>query len=145
MLIREALEVELPRVLTLLKELDGEAELSLEEARAIWKRMKQYPYYKIYVALKGMEIVGTFSLLICDNLGHGGARFAVVDNVVVDPNYRGQGIGKKMMMKAMELARQNDCYKMMLSSNKSRVRAHEFYKKLGFEEHGISFMTGLIG
>ena len=143
MLIREALEAELPRVLTLLKELDEEAELSLEEARAIWKRMKQYPYYKAYVALKGMEIVGSFSLLICDNLGHGGVRFAVVDNVVVDPNYRGQGIGKKIMMKAMELARQNDCYKMMLSSNKSRVRAHEFYKKLGFEEHCISFMTVL--
>lgn len=105
--------------------------------------MKQYPYYKAYVALKGMEIVGSFSLLICDNLGHGGVRFTVVDNMVVDPNYRDQGIGKKIMMKAMELARQNDCYKMMLYSNESRVRAHEFYKKLGFEEHCISFMTVL--
>ena len=59
------------QVLSLLKELDSEETLSLEKAKAIWQKMKQYTDYKLYVALLGTEIVGMFCLLICDNFGHG--------------------------------------------------------------------------
>ena len=144
LLIREALEVELPQIITLLKELDQEVHLSIEDAMAIWQRMKQYPYYKLYVATAESEIRGTFCLLICDNLGHGGLRFAIVENVVVSPDYRRQGIGEKMILKAMALAKQNKCCKVMLSSGKSRAQAHEFYLQMGFEQHGISFIIGLL-
>mgnify|MGYP001182377626 CR=1 FL=1 len=144
MLIREVLEAELPQVLILLKELDQEAEIELEKSKHIFNKMELYPDYKIYVAVLEANIVGTFSLLVCDNLGHGGESFAIADNVVVGPDYQGHGIGEKMMEKAMELAQQKRCYKLMLSSNKKRVKAHHFYKKLGFKEHGISFMTGLM-
>lgn len=143
LLIREALETELPRILTLLKELDRDADLSPEKTRAIRQRMQRYPDYKVYVALRGTELVGTFCLLIVDNLGHGGTPFAILDNVVVDPEHQGRGIGKMMLLKAMELARQNNCYKIMLSSGKHREHAHEFYRRSGFEPHGLSFATRL--
>ncbi len=123
------------------QELDSEAYLSQEKMRAIWQNMQKYPDYKVYVMLSNDKIVGTFSLLIGDNLAHSGASFAVLDNMVVNPDCRRQGIGKKMILKAMELARQKQCYKIMLSSNKNRVQAHEFYQKLGFEQHGISFIV----
>jgi len=144
LLIREALDVELPQVLELLKELDQEAKINPEKSKYIFYRMKHYSYYKIYVVILGTNIVGTSSLLVCDNLGHGGKSFAIVDNVVVASDYQGQEIGKKMMGKAMELAREKGCYKLMLSSSKTRVKAHHFYKKLGFKEHGTSFITGLM-
>ena len=140
-MIREVQEVELPLVLDLLQELDSEASLSPEKRRVIWQNMQKYPDYKVYVLLLNEKIVGTFSLLIGDNLAHSGASFAVLENMVVSPDCRRQGIGKKMILQAMELARQKQCYKIMLASNKSRVQAHEFYRKLGFEQHGISFMA----
>ena len=31
----------------------------------------------------------------------------------------------------------------MLSSNLKRERAHRFYEKLGFTQHGVSFEVGL--
>ncbi|MCD5406613.1 MAG: GNAT family N-acetyltransferase [Desulfotomaculum sp.] len=49
-----------------------------------------------------------------------------------------------MMLKAMDLAKEKQCYKIMLSSNKNRLQAHQFYRQMGFEQHGFSFMTGLL-
>lgn len=101
--------------------------------------MQQYPFYKVFVAADGNDIIGTFSLLIVDNLGHSGVPIAVVENVVVDPAWQGKGIGKLMMEKAMNLAAAKGCYKLMLSSNSKREAAHKFYDSLGFERHGVSF------
>ena len=97
MLIREALKNELPRILVLLKELDHKADPSPEKARAVWQKLQRYPDYRIYAAIMEEEIAGAFSLLIVDNLGHGGAPFAILDNVAVDPRLQGQGIGKAMI------------------------------------------------
>jgi GNAT superfamily N-acetyltransferase len=44
-----------------------------------------------------------------------------------------------MMHHAMALAREAGCYKLVLSSNQKRERAHAFYESLGFQRHGFSF------
>ena len=44
---------------------------------------------------------------------------------------------------AIGLCREKGCYKLMLSSNLKRARAHAFYDSLGFERHGHSFRTEL--
>ncbi|MGZ8403454.1 MAG: GNAT family N-acetyltransferase [Rhodoplanes sp.] len=51
----------------------------------------------------------------------------------------GHGIGRAMMRFAIERAQQACCYKLVLSSNATRKRAHAFYESLGFERHGYSF------
>lgn len=140
MLIREAAEKDIPEVLKLLMSMDGEDGMDSSAALKIWNNIKRYPYYKLLVVEERESIVGTCSLIVLDNLGHQGARLAVVESVIVERNHRGQGIGKLMMDHVMELAREEKCYKLMLSSNKKRVPAHEFYRKLGFKQHGISFM-----
>jgi GNAT superfamily N-acetyltransferase len=44
-----------------------------------------------------------------------------------------------MMQHAMRQAREAGCYKLVLSSNQKRERAHTFYESLGFVRHGYSF------
>ncbi|WP_296926350.1 N-acetyltransferase [Polaromonas sp.] len=88
-------------------------------------------------------MVGTFTLLIMDNLGHLGAPSAVVEDVAVDPACQGQGIGKAMMRHAITLAAQSGYYKLALSSNLKREKAHAFYDALGFERHDYSFRMAL--
>ncbi|MCX7709152.1 MAG: GNAT family N-acetyltransferase [Clostridia bacterium] len=139
MLIREATDKDLTAVLELLKQIDGESDQDMDQSLNIWSAIKKYPYYKLMVAEEEGRIVGTFSLMILDNLGHHGSKLAVVESVVVHSEFRSQGIGKQMMEAAMERAKGEKCYKLMLSSNKKRVRAHKFYEELGFEQHGISF------
>ena len=123
---------------------DGEV-LPVEEAARLHAKFARYPDYTLYVAERDGSIVGSFALLFMDNLGHRGAPSAIVEDVVVDPALQGQKIGEKMMRFAMEKSREKGCYKLMLSSNARRERAHAFYEALGFERHGFSFRIALEG
>ena len=139
--IRPATETDLPRILRLYSQPgmnDGRV-LAEDAAVDIFRRMARYPRYRIYVATTNQSVVGTFALLVMDNLAHMGAPSAIVEDVCVDEGSRGRGIGGVMMRFAMKLAAQSGCYKLTLSSNSARTEAHEFYRSLGFEQHGISF------
>ncbi|AXK82713.1 GNAT family N-acetyltransferase [Pseudolabrys taiwanensis] len=139
--IRPAAASDLPGVLALYAQpgMDDGRVLPLQDAEAIFARFARYPDYTLYVAESDGRIVGTFALLIMDNLGHLGAPSAVIEDVVVDPICQGRGIGAQMMAFAIDRAREKRCYKLVLSSNAKRERAHAFYEQLGFERHGYSF------
>jgi GNAT superfamily N-acetyltransferase len=140
-MIREATEMDLPAVLSLYAQLgqDDGSVLTLEEACRILDRMNSYPDYHLFVALVAGRIVGTFSMLIMDNMAHKGARSAILEDVVVEERLRGHGVGKRMILFAYGLCHEKGCYKMALTSNKNRKEAHRFYESLGFEQHGYSF------
>lgn len=141
LIIRQATEDDLQFILNLYAqpEMDNGNVLSLNEAKNIFNCMKQYPNYTVYVALIDNNVVGTFALLIMDNLAHMGTPSGIVEDVAVDHEYHGQGIGKKMMEFVMEKCQEYGCYKVILSSNLKRTKAHKFYESLGFRQHGISF------
>jgi ribosomal protein S18 acetylase RimI-like enzyme len=141
MLLRPASEADLPAVLELYRTaLEDPKTLSLEAATALFRKMQSYPDYTLYVAETEAGLVGTFALLVMDNLGHFGTPSGVVEDVAVRPDQQGKGIGKKMMDFALDRCREKGCYKMALSSNLRRTDAHRFYESLGFRKHGFSFL-----
>ena len=143
--IRVAVEEDLPGILNLYShpEIDGSGILDLETARTIFKKMRSYPDYNVYVAEIDNQIVGTFALAIMDNLAHMGDKSGLIEDVVVSKDHQRQGIGKKMMDFAVKTCREKSCYKACLSSNLKRHNAHEFYERIGFKKHGYSFLTEL--
>jgi GNAT superfamily N-acetyltransferase len=140
--ITEATVEDLSDVLELYRQpsIDDGHKLPLPEAERIFRRIASYPDYKIYLARYRGIAVGTFALLIMDNLGHLGAPSGVVEDVAVSPQMQKKGIGRAMMQFAREKCRQAGCYKMALSSNIKRESAHLFYESLGFARHGYSFL-----
>lgn len=144
MLIREAQKTDLANILNLYATvLDKGETLSLPEAELHFEKMMSYPNYKVFVAENEHQIIGTFALLIMDNLAHIGTPSGVVEDVVVAENHQNQGIGKEMMQFALNRCRAFGCYKMVLSSNLKRIEAHQFYENLGFEKHGFSYRINL--
>ena len=141
LIIREAEKEDLSGVLALYAQpdLDDGVILPLQDAERIFARFARYPDYTLYVTEQDGRIVGSFALLIMDNLGHLGAPSAIVEDVVVGPVQQGRGVGRAMMRFAMARAAEKHCYKLVLSSNAKRERAHAFYEQLGFERHGFSF------
>lgn len=119
--------------------LDNGNVISITQAELLFQKMQSYPNYKIYVAEKEGEIIGTFALLIMDNLAHQGTPSGIVEDVAVLNDLQGKGIGKLMMKFAMEKCKEAGCYKLVLSSNVKRIEAHAFYESLDFEKHGFSF------
>ncbi len=144
-IIRLATQDDLPDILRLyaLPDFDDGRALSLDDARNKFERLQRYPDYHLYVALDGGRIVGTFSLLVMEKLLHLATPAAIVDDVIVDEDRRGQGVGKQMMQYAMQLAREKGCYKLALSTNVKRTAAHRFYESLGFTRHGYSYIVDL--
>jgi GNAT superfamily N-acetyltransferase len=144
-MVREATAADIPAVLALYAqpELDDGKVLPIDEAVALHQRFARYPDYALYVALERDTVVGSFALLVMDNLGHLGAPSGIVEDVVVAPQRQGHGVGQAMMRFALERCREKRCYKLVLSSNARRARAHAFYEKLGFERHGYSFRVDL--
>ncbi|WP_295520793.1 GNAT family N-acetyltransferase [Limnohabitans sp. Rim8] len=156
LLIREATEDDLPAVLALYAQpaMDNGEVLTLSEAKQLLAQFRQYPSYRLWVACEaapddssdaesGGQVVGTYALLVMHNLGHQGTPSAIVEDVVVSAQRQGQGIGQLMMQHAQQQARVAGCYKLVLSSNQKRERAHAFYESLGFQRHGFSFVIGI--
>lgn len=144
---REATQPDLPAVLRLYAQPaldDGEA-LPLADAERLFARFARYPDYTLHVAIWDERIVGTFALLVMENLGHMGAPSAVIEDVAVDPQWQGKGVGSAMMAYAINICSEKRCYKVSLSSNLKREQAHAFYESLGFERHGYSFRVQLEG
>ena len=78
-------------------------------------------------------IVGTLQITFTPSISFQGGKRATVESVRVDEKYRGQGIGKQLMLWAIERARAENCFAIQLTTNADRKDAHRFYENLGFQ------------
>ena len=76
------------------------------------------------------EIVGILTLVIYRVPT--GLR-SMVEDVVVDESMRGYGIGKALMIHAIELAREAGAAGLSLTSNPRREAANHLYRSIGFK------------
>jgi GNAT superfamily N-acetyltransferase len=145
-IIREARDADLPAILSLYgqPDMDNGRVMELDMANNVFRKIGNYPNYRLFVASAHSRIIGTYALIILDNLAHMGTPSAIVEDVVVLDECRRQGVGKAMMKHAMGLCRDAKCYKLILSSNLIRESAHRFYEALGFTRHGFSFIVDLV-
>ncbi len=86
----------------------------------------------------GMEhegaIIAMTTLHLLPNMTSGGRPYALVENVVTDPEHRGQGVGRQVLQACIDRAKSENAYKVMLLTGEARgVRG--FYEKLGFSGH----------
>ncbi|MGD9804489.1 MAG: GNAT family N-acetyltransferase [Hyphomicrobiaceae bacterium] len=126
--------------------LGGDRRMDKEEAADLLARISRYPDYRILIATdEHGGIVGTYALLIMDNIAHGGRPLAIVEQVAVRSDRQRGGIGTALMEDAMARAAAAGCYKLALSSNVKFAAAHAFYERLRFERHGYSFVVDPSG
>ena len=76
-------------------------------------------------------ILGTMTLIIFQIPT--GIR-AWIEDVVVDSSVRGKGIGKKLNLAALELAKQAGAKTVDLTSRPARQEANQLYRSIGFVE-----------
>lgn len=136
-------EEHLEQLQEIYREIGEEEPLTREEAAEILGAIRNHPYYRVYLGLIEGRPVCTYSILIAPNLAQRGKSWAVVEGVVVIKDMQGCGLGREMMRHAMDQARNHGCYKLALSSNAKRIEAHEFYRNIGFTQHGYSFRVDL--
>jgi ribosomal protein S18 acetylase RimI-like enzyme len=78
------------------------------------------------------RVVGTMQLTFIPGLSRRGARRALLEAVRVHPECRGQRIGDFMIQCAIAEATRRGCALIQLTTDKRRIDAHRFYRRLGF-------------
>jgi predicted N-acetyltransferase YhbS len=78
------------------------------------------------------QVRGTVLVCLCADAMYGGQPFAVVENLVVEREWRGNGVGQALLLQVEEFCRLSDCTKMMVLSSALRVEAHRFFERVGF-------------
>jgi ribosomal protein S18 acetylase RimI-like enzyme len=88
---------------------------------------------ELIVAELNGAVVGTLQITFTPSISFQGGKRATVESVRVDEKYRGRGIGRELMLFAIERAKRENCISMQLTTNADRPEAHRFYENLGFK------------
>jgi ribosomal protein S18 acetylase RimI-like enzyme len=78
-------------------------------------------------------LVGTLLAVTCQMLFGQCRSFMVVEDVVIDANYRRRGIGKALIQQVEKFAKSKNCSYIMLITDVDRLDSREFYKSLGYK------------
>ncbi len=136
--IRNAVRQDVPAIVRLLaddplgkhREMAGGSDLA--EYFAAFDAIDIDANNELLVAVNTDRIVGTLQITYTRGLSRRGAWRATLEGVRVAAERRGRGIGKALVIEAIERARARGCRVVQLTSDLSRVEARRFYESLGF-------------
>ena len=78
------------------------------------------------------KIVSSCVCVIIPNLTRKVRPYALVENVVTHIDFRGHGLASECLGNAKQIARQNNCYKIMLLTGNKEKKSIEFYQNAGY-------------
>lgn len=97
------------------------------------------PNNELIVVESQRQLVGMLQLTFIPYLSHQGAWRCLIEGVRVVEHSRGRGLGTRIFEWAISRARQRGCAMVQLTSNKQRVDAIRFYRRLGFVDSHEGF------
>jgi GNAT superfamily N-acetyltransferase len=139
MLFRAATARDLPAILALL--VDDELGKLREDLGTptnpryleAFSAIERDPNQLLAVADQDGHVVGCLQLTFTPGLSRLGMWRGQIEAVRVAAAQRGSGVGKAMMLWAIEQCRARGCGLVQLTTDKRRADAHRFYAALGFE------------
>ena len=145
--IRPASEADIPSLCALLALLfTQEADFTPDAKRqtqALRLILQQPETGRIFCATENDRVIGMVSLLFTVSTAEGG-RAAWLEDMIVHPDRRGQGIGERLMDEAIQNARAAGCSRITLLTDGSNSSAHRFYARPGLvRSHMVAFRLSL--
>ena len=132
-LIREIKSDELNELLELYIHLHetGVPEQS-EKLAETWTTIINDKNHHIIVAEENGRLVSSVVCVIIPNLTRNVRPYAFIENVVTHSDYRKQGYATACLDFARDIAKRENCYKMMLLTSAKTEDTLNFYKKAGY-------------
>ncbi len=84
------------------------------------------------VVMDEKKIIGMGTMIIFDTLF---GRRGRIEDVVIHEQYRGRGLGEKLVRKLISLAKRLKVRRIDLTSRPYRIAAHALYEKVGFKKY----------
>ncbi len=113
---------------------------TLENIQQRWQQIHQNPHYHTLVIDHDATVIGYAGFIEQYSWEFDGG-FLRIQAFVIHEDYRGQGLGKKLMDAVEQQARQHGFKRIMLNSGNriERYPAHAFYQRLGFDAYSLGF------
>jgi N-acetylglutamate synthase-like GNAT family acetyltransferase len=145
--IREANSDDAAALTQLYFQLTGDPHVNVLPARL--KALLQDPDSFVLVVEIDRIVVATAHLTLCHDVMYAEQPFAVIENVVVSTERRGQGIGALLFAEIERRALNRDCSKLMLLSSQNRQEAHDFFRRCGYSDSSkrgfVKYRRQLLG
>jgi ribosomal protein S18 acetylase RimI-like enzyme len=129
-------EAELERCFPVMKEL--RPHLTLEEYRATYSQAHAANDYQIIVVEQENQIVALMGYRFLTDYVRG--RHLYIDDLVTTEKVRSQGIGAELLQLAEDLAREDGCKSLRLSTGVENLRGIKFYEANGWTNRGLAFV-----
>ncbi|MEL0457472.1 GNAT family N-acetyltransferase [Flavobacteriaceae bacterium SZ-1-7] len=97
--------------------------------------------YECAVIFDKEKLIGVSGLWFCTR--HYSGKSLEVDHVVIDENYRGQGLGKAFFDWIYKYAKTKGCEAVELNTYVSNYKSHKFYFNEAFKILGYHFLKKL--
>ena len=132
LIIRKIIESDLENgFLESLDNLRQTSNLEQNSVKNILKKILENENHIIHVAELNGKIVGSTTLLIEQKFIHEGGFVGHIEDVVVNKEFEGQGIGMKLVLSLLDIAKEKKCYKTILNCEDKLI---PFYEKIGFKQ-----------
>ena len=132
LIIRKIIEPDLKNgFLESLDNLRQTSNLEQNSVRNILKKILENENHIIHVAELNGKIVGSTTLLIEQKFIHEGGFVGHIEDVVVNKEFEGRGIGMKLVLSLLDVAKEKKCYKTILNCEDKLI---PFYEKIGFKQ-----------
>ena len=96
--------------------------------------------YVVIGAFEGQSLIGIISMTIGES-SYMTSAFCWCDDLYIEENQRGKGIGKKLIYEVKERARGMRCSNILLGVGEDENDTREFYEKIGFEDMKCKLLT----
>lgn len=132
-MVREIKEDELSALLELYLCLheDTVPEMTMH-LKMTWETIVKDNNHHIVVNEVDGKIVSSCVCVIIPNLTRGIRPYAFIENVVTHKDYRGYGYATECLNYAKDIAKQSNCYKMMLLTGSKKETTLKFYESAGY-------------
>lgn len=87
----------------------------------------------LFVCTENSTLIATALVNLCSDVMFGDQPFAIVENVIVAPFWRGKRIGTRLFAHIEDFCRARTCSKIMLLSSTAREDAHRFFVRAGYD------------
>ena len=100
--------------------------------KSIWNKIIDDRDHHIILGCLNGKIVSSCVLVVIPNLTHNQRPYALIENVVTHNKYRNRGYASAVLDYARRVAKDNNCYKVMLLTGSIDKSTLDFYRKAGF-------------
>ncbi len=107
----------------------------------VWNDILADKDYHVLLLSENGQVVSSLCLIVIKNLTRGLRPYALIENVVTRADSRHKGYAGALMQRAVELATENNCYKVMLLTGRKDEATLRFYENCGFNRND---KTGFI-